>query len=335
MMHSGNTKRTNRYISFVARAAVSAVLIAVLLYLADTREMMAMFARIHPLPFAGACLAFAVGQLVSAARWRLVIESMHSPIGGTWYYNGLVYIGLCFNFFLPSTVGGDVVRAELTRSRLGSRVAAYGGVLFDRFVAFLSVVALGLVALVIMFIVTGWFDISLVTACLVFLLIAIASYAFIRWPLIGWMATLFSAGKMRVICEKIAEMITLLNHYIKRRTMFVQAFGLSLVVQTVGVNLVVYFLALSLNIEAPALYHFVAVPIITLVTLAPISLNGLGIREIAFILLYAKVGVDTEAAVALSLAFMLLLALFAAIGGLCIQIPGLYRRGVVSHVQED
>lgn len=326
---------TRRYGSLVLRAAVSCALIATLLYLADTREMMAMFARIDPLPFLCACLAFAIGQWLSAVRWRLIIESAHAAIAGIWYYNGLIYIGLCFNFFLPSTVGGDVVRAELTRSRLGSRMAAYGGVLFDRFVAFLSVVALGLGALAVMFIVTGWLDPTLVVACTVFLLIAIGAYIVIRWPVMEMTAAYFGDGRLRRIFDKSTEMITVLRRYIQRKRMFIKAFALSLVIQIVGVNLVVYFLALALNIQAPALFHFVAVPIITLVTLAPISLNGLGIREIAFVVLYAKVGVATEPAVALSLAFTLVLAIFAAVGGLCIQIPGLYRPGTASGIQDE
>ncbi len=337
MTHTGDAKpkQKNRYLSVILRAAVSCTLIAILLFLADTSEMIAMFAQIDPLPFVGACLAFAVGQWLSAVRWRVVIESAHAAIGGNWYYNGLIYIGLCFNFFLPSTVGGDVVRAELTKSRLGSRMAAYGGVLFDRFVAFLSVVALGLSALVIMFVVAGSFDPSLVVACGIFLLIAIAAYAVIRWPVIELTAPHFGDGRLRRIFDKINEMIVLLRQYIKNKNMFIKAFGLSLLIQIIGANLVIYFLAIALGIQVPAFFHFVAVPIITLVTLAPISLNGLGIREIAFVLLYAKVGVATEASVALSIAFTLVLAVFAAVGGLCIQIPGLYRPGVASQIQDE
>jgi uncharacterized membrane protein YbhN (UPF0104 family) len=142
-------------------------------------------------------------------------------------------------------------------------------------------------------------------------------------------------GKLRRILDKINEIITLFRHYLTCKTMFAKAFGLALLVQIIGANLLVYFLALSLDIQVPLFYHFVAVPIITLVTLAPISLNGLGIREIAFVLLYAKVGVATEAAVALSLAFTLVLVIFAAVGGLCIQIPSLYQPGVASRIQDE
>ena len=325
-----NKKKTSfRFLSIIMRAILSCALVAALLYLADTSEIVTIVARIHPLPFLGACLMFSIGQLLSAVRWRLIIQSGGTAGVGTWYLNGLLHIGMCFNFFLPSTIGGDVVRAELTSPRLGGRVAAYGGILFDRFVAFLSVVALGILALALMFITAGWFDISLIAICAFFLAIAISALVVIRWPVIEWIVRFLPTGWLRRLFAKINKLLILLRRYLADKKLFAKTFALSFIIQIVGVNIVVYFLAISLNIEVPPLYHFVAVPIITLVTLAPISFNGLGVREIAFALLYAKVGVGTEAAVALSLAFTVVLVIFAAVGGVCIQIPALYQRRAV------
>jgi len=329
-MSSPKTKGKFRHVSVIVRAIISASLVGALLYLTDTNQIMELIAQVHPLPFFAACVLFIFGQLLSAVRWRLIIESRGTAGVGTWYLNGLLYIGMCFNFFLPSTIGGDVVRAELTSPRLGGRMAAYGCVLFDRFVAFLSVVALGALGLALMFIAGGWLDTSLAVICALFAAIAVAATAFIRWPVFEWIEGFIPSGWLRRLSAKFNTLLLSLSRYLRDKILVAKTFTLSVIIQMVSVNLVVYFLAVSLNIDAPPLYHFLAVPIITLVTLAPISFNGLGVREIAFAALYAKVGVSTEHAIALSLAFTFLLVIFAAVGGVCIQIPALYQRRSVA-----
>lgn len=329
-MSSRKNKGVFRYLSVIVRTLISATLIGALIYLTDTSQIVKLIAQINPLPFFAACVLFMLGQLLSAARWRLIIESRGTTEISTWYLNGLIYIGMCFNFFLPSTVGGDVVRAELTSPRLGGRMAAYGCVLFDRFVAFLAVVALGILGLALMFISGGWLDASLAVICALFGAVAVAAVAFIRWPVFEWIEGFLPAGLLRRVSAKFNTLLVSLSRYLRDKKLVAKTFTLSIIIQMFSINLVVYFLALSLDIDVPPLYHFLAVPIITLVTLAPISFNGLGVREIAFAALYAKVGVGTEPAIALSLAFTFFLVIFAAVGGICIQVPSLYQRRSVA-----
>jgi glycosyltransferase 2 family protein len=89
----------------------------------------------------------------------------------------------------------------------------------------------------------------------------------------------------------------------------------------------VWLLARGLGIEAPLLFHLIAVPIIEVIALVPISFNGIGLREGAYVFLYAQIGVAPEAALALSLAWTLLLLTFSLVGGLCWLWPGLYDAG--------
>ena len=84
------------------------------------------------------------------------------------FLSGVFLIGLFFNFFLPSSVGGDVVRAELVRSRVRGRTEAYTSVLFDRFMAFNATLAISLAAAVVAWLRFGWFDLHVAVAWLVF-----------------------------------------------------------------------------------------------------------------------------------------------------------------------
>ena len=56
----------------------------------------------------------------------------------------------------------------------------------------------------------------------------------------------------------------------------------------------VYFLALSLDINIPIIYYALFIPIILAVSMIPVSINGLGVREAAWVLLFSQVGVSTR-----------------------------------------
>src|SRR5262249_3888824 len=85
--------------------------------------------------------------------------------------------------------------------------------------------------------------------------------------------------------------------------------GLSLVIQGVNVA-VVWLVGQALDVAIPASYYWIFVPMVTLLTLVPVSLNGMGVREGGMVLFLAPLGVAEGTA--LSLAF-LWFAVFSAV----------------------
>jgi uncharacterized membrane protein YbhN (UPF0104 family) len=76
---------------------------------------------------------------------------------------------------------------------------------------------------------------------------------------------------------------------------------LSVIVQFANV-FIVWLIGRSLHISVPGSYFLLLVPTVTLLTLLPISLNGMGVREGGTALLLAPLGV--EPSVAVTLAFL-------------------------------
>jgi hypothetical protein len=60
----------------------------------------------------------------------------------------------------------------------------------------------------------------------------------------------------------------------------------------------------------------VAVSMITVASLAPITVNGIGLREILYVALLHPAGVPVNAAVAISLLKFAVITILAALGGL-------------------
>jgi uncharacterized membrane protein YbhN (UPF0104 family) len=91
--------------------------------------------------------------------------------------------------------------------------------------------------------------------------------------------------------------------------------GVSLLISLVNQLLyisVTWVLAEGLMLHIPLIYFLLFVPVITLVSMIPISLNGMGLREYAFMSLLGGIGIAPASCVALGLlssAFIILSSL--------------------------
>jgi uncharacterized membrane protein YbhN (UPF0104 family) len=81
--------------------------------------------------------------------------------------------------------------------------------------------------------------------------------------------------------------------------------GASIGVQILRI-LQAYCLGLSLGVPLPMTAYFAFIPVILLVMLLPISINGLGTSQLAFAGLFGRAGVSHADAVALSILFLAL-----------------------------
>jgi hypothetical protein len=96
---------------------------------------------------------------------------------------------------------------------------------------------------------------------------------------------------------------------------------LSVLVQLANVVLV-WFLGLAIGVPVPAVYYLILVPLVSLLTLLPISLNGMGIREWTTALFLAQLGVGQGEALCLALLWFLVLTAVSLVGGLVYLFAG-------------
>lgn len=273
---------------------------------------------------AGAGLAAAVGliavaQGLSAARWRLVLGPDDAP---PWTRLLRLYlVGQFFSLFLPTSVGGDAVRAVAV-SRGARRPAwAVSSVVFERM--------LGVVALVAMLAIGGWaapgvFRASAGSATLRIdpgpaevaigvLLLAAAGFA-------GWRMTMRS-GRLRALAAEAAALWTGLA---ARPAAFGAALAASVGVQGAYVAA---WLALAAGLRLPVGWGemLVFVPFVSLAAMVPVTVAGIGVREGAWALLLAPYGVAAADAVAFSLLYFFAFCLIGAAGGLVFALEGIGR----------
>ncbi len=258
-----------------------------------------------------AALIFLGTQCVATYRWSTVLKKdVRIP------YPKLlsVYmIGMFFNNFLPTIVGGDIIKGYYLYRDTGKGDVSFASILMDRYSGYTALMFITLVALV-----PGYVLIK-GTGLPLFFLLLVGGYllaSFFLWvdTLHAWLVRLLAKVRLFDLNEKIDKFYNVLMSYKGHPGILLRIFLLSLVVQ-LGVIASYVVLGRGLGIDVPVGYYFLFIPLATTVSMMPVSLAGLGIREGAFVFLFAKAGVAQEQALGLSLVWFAIVVAISLVGG--------------------
>jgi uncharacterized membrane protein YbhN (UPF0104 family) len=72
----------------------------------------------------------------------------------------------------------------------------------------------------------------------------------------------------------------------------------------------------ALGLNVPTVFYFILIPLVAVATMIPVSLNGLGVREGAFVFFLAQAGVPEDQALSLALLWLGVIIVSSLIGGL-------------------
>jgi hypothetical protein len=127
-----------RWGSALLRGAVSAAILAVLLWRTPLDEVLARAAGAAPAPLAAALALVLLMYLLVSVRWRLVARALGEalPAGAALR---AVFLGLFGGQLLPTTVGADLVRGWAAARHLGSLPRAAASIVADRLVGLVGV----------------------------------------------------------------------------------------------------------------------------------------------------------------------------------------------------
>ena len=135
-----DSSRARRHVLLAVKLSVSIILLVVLFSRIDVAQLWAT-ARLASVPWLLVAMAvFAVSTLAGVWRWHLLVKAQHIDLSFQALL-GSFLVALYFNNFLPSNIGGDVIRIGDTARAAGSKTRATTVVLMDR--------GLGLMALVL------------------------------------------------------------------------------------------------------------------------------------------------------------------------------------------
>ena len=282
-----SASRGNPYGAFALRAGLGIAVVALLLGHFDARPVFHALARERIGFFAAAIALYLAGQVMSAWRWQLLAR-LNSVPGPFREYLAYYFVGVFTNLFVPGLVGGDAARALYLGRRHNRLAEAVASVVADR--------GIGLLALF-------WFaagcaltlrEVSFPPSVIhVTVLIGAAALA-------GWLTSPLLARFATSLGGRLARFVEPILPYLRRPAAIIPAIILSLILQA-SLAVCQYLLARGLGLGTSLATFLLCVPIANVFASLPVTLNGLGVREAAYLVLFGYAGLSKPDTIALGL----------------------------------
>ena len=276
------------------RVAATVAVLALLLALLPRGELVAAFRRLSLTAWALGIGAYLSLHIVGAMKWRMVMNAAEAGLGIRESVR-CYYAGLFGSVFLPSLVGGDVVRAGLAMSLARSRAGVILGSAIDRGLDMAALAAITVVGAVAAPMALAP-ESRQVLVALVLTLGAIGALA------VGAMAVLPARRLPFRMRRAIAKFRRALRATLRRPGRVTTAWALALLLQS-SLVLLNAWLGREVGLLVPAHVWFFAWPLAKISALVPLTQAGIGVREAALAGLLAPFAVPTALAVAAGLVF--------------------------------
>ena len=256
-------------------------------------------------------IVYLATQLVSSLRWAILAR----PLGfDTRYKDFSLYylIGMFFNLFAPSTVGGDVTRVYYL-ARDGdkspgkgwavSTIPAAVSVFMDRAVGMAVLVWLGAAGLAL-------FPYYAVPSAIRSLTFALSLALIAGGLLVPLLRRILPDDGHPIVVKLRLAMRAYRDHW----GVLPQAILLSFVLHLVQAWIHL-LMGKALQINVPFSFCIILYPLVGTFAALPVSLNGIGLREGGYLFLLGLIGINSEKGIAFGLLVFLIVAVDSLIGG--------------------
>ncbi len=307
----------NHHLFFVFKLLLTAGLLVGVAMFVDLSDVWNRIRTIHPGWLLAALLCMVSGYIACGVRWAWIAEGLGIEVSRRKKIQ-LYFLGMFASMFLPSTIGGDVVRGVLLAKREGRKgmgMLAGASVILDRLN--------GLFALTI-----------LITLCLLFF----------EWPAIWWASWLAVVGSMwgamlllPLLYQRLLPFVPARFEKLKSLPLleprFIRQWWKSLPVSFVFQAIVVQahvFLGTAVGVEMPWPAYAIMMGLVALATIVPVSLNGFGIREAGYVGFAVYFGADAGAVTAMAALWVIVLGISSLPGAIV-----LWRIGGFSKLRQE
>jgi uncharacterized protein (TIRG00374 family) len=306
-----------RYWWSTLKSAVALLLVALLCWTVDWRDSLSLLRDVSRPWTLTAVLLVVVSVVVSAWKWQLLLLARGIRVGLPRLVR-LYWVGIFFNNLMPSTFGGDVARLALARHIAGVGPIA-ASMLVERATGFLVLVAIALATLTVQ---PGLADVrhmgfpvaGVLTAGGVMLQFVLwrgrifartaTSFAFWhRWP---------TAGVLR----RLRPLLEAVRGYGGDHRALLVTCGVSVLFYA-GLILSHYAVIRGVHGHLTLAQVALAAPLVIFIAALPVTINGIGITEGAFVLLYGQFGLTPEVALAAALLRRIVILAASLIGAAC------------------
>jgi glycosyltransferase 2 family protein len=296
------------------KLAVSVALLAILFSKIDAHRLWAGASHASVAWVAAALAIYLTTVLVGVWRWRLLLDAQAVEVAPR-TLAGSFLVALFFNNFLPSNIGGDVIRIRDTVKPARSKTLATVVVLTDRVLGLMGLVLVAALGATVGAgaahgqtpIWPSWLWAGFLIAA------ALSAPAVLAPSGVGRLLQPLTVFHPEWVGGRIEVLTAILARFRDRPSALVGCFSGAVFVQS---GIVVFYLAVAyaLRVDVGPWDLAVIVPMSFIVQLLPVSVNGFGVREATFSFYFSRLGLPIESALLVSLVATGLVMLFSLTG---------------------
>jgi len=297
----------------LVKAIVSIGLLALLFSRVDVSRLWGVARNASLGWLAFALLLYLAMLLASALRWGVLLRAQHVRLPFSFLTQSFL-VATFFNNFLPSNIGGDVIRIADSAKAAGSKTLATTVVLIDRGLGVLGLALIAATGATIMQrmavgpvgpgILWAGFGLGAI----------VATPALLMPEAVTKLLQPLRVFHREWVDERIEKLTYALTRFKETPTALAACFAGAVVVQAI---LVLFYVAIARSMNIPIGFAELAVivPVSFIVQMVPLSVNGFGIREATFGFYFTRLGLPLESALVVSFVGAALIMLFSLSGG--------------------
>ncbi len=336
-MTNEGKKKQSSFLSLLVRLGVAGLACWLIAKDLDFVELKQTFSQFHISWLILACFVFTGGLSIIGFRWWLFMRAQKIEIP-VFMAVKLTFLGQFFTNFMPSAVGGDLIRAWYVSRYTHRKLQAALGVLVDRVMGLASTFILAMTSYFLFMRGQGLLKIERkstgsIQAFLEKLPVSIPHLVLLSVLVLGIGFVFSGIFDLKPVFRKLYDHVKHVTVQFKEVMLvyyhhpLVLIFGLTATIFLQSMVIISYWLiGRDLGMTAGLRYYFVFFPLIWVVGSIPISIAGLGILEGGLVLLFVQfTGAAPEAVIALALC-QRLTWVFGSIPGMAVHLTGAHRR---------
>jgi glycosyltransferase 2 family protein len=254
-----------------------------------------------------------IGHVTCIYRWRMLMRPLMA-VPSLSNLLGIYCIGLFFNLVFPSVVGGDVLKIYYAGKPSRKYAQSFAATFLDRDAGMLAMMIIACIAIIIHPVDVPGIPVSLIIWSVFALFIAgnVAIFTPSFHRLLTGVLHRLHLSKIAVKIDMISNAFQIMGGH---KSVLWGSLAISLVNQFLVIS-ATWITALGLHLSISLSYFLISVPVITLITMIPITPSGLGVRENSFKSLFGAIGIAGHSSVALGIISSIIIILCAIPGGI-------------------
>jgi len=256
----------------------------------------------------GALGLLLVQTAISSLKWKMILESDGVELGFIYLFR-VYLVGGFLSLFLPTSFGGDVYKAYSVGRDQGNLGKVASSVLFDRVSGLFALTTIALIGYVLLP------DQQYAVLITVVYLTGLGGFFLATSNLtLRYLDNIRDKFDSKRLWKIVVTPLRSFRIYRRNYRMLARALLISFVFQ-LGHVVISKIYCISLGIDISFGLLLAVIPIIFLTDVLPIAINGIGVRDSAFVLFFVLLGFPKEDGLAIALLLLFMQYVYNLVGG--------------------